>query len=85
MTKSFTTRVGSLSRARPLLTPFVILPLNNDNTFNNHEHKHLRVRMHKSGARDAPRRRHADTLRSRHTRHGAPAPASAAADPRMRS
>ena len=32
MTKSLTTRVGSLSRARPLLTPFDILLLNNDNT-----------------------------------------------------
>ena len=50
MTKSRTTRAGSLSRARLLLVPLDILPLNNDTTFSNHKHKHLRVHMHKSGA-----------------------------------
>ena len=55
------TRAGSLSGARLLLVPLDILPLNNDNTFNNHRHKYLRVHMHRSGARDAPGRRHGHT------------------------
>ena len=58
MTKSLTTRVGSLSRARPLLTPFDILLLNNDNTLNNHVHAHFRLHMRKSGAGGAPGQRH---------------------------
>ena len=45
MTKWLTTRVGSLSRVRPLLTLFDILPLNNDNTLNNHVHAHFRLHM----------------------------------------
>ena len=83
MTKSLTTRAWSLSRARLLLPPFRILLFNNDNTQNNHVHRHLQLHMRKSGAGSAPRRRHANTLRSRPARHGAPAPASGLADPRM--
>jgi hypothetical protein len=69
MTKSLTTRVGSLSRARPLLTPFDILLLNNDNTLNNHVHAHFRLHMRKNGASGAPGRRHAHTTRSHGTRN----------------
>ena len=69
MTKSLTTRVGSLSRARPLLTPFDILLLNNDNTLNNHVHARFRLHMRKNGAGGAPGRRHAHTTRSHATRN----------------
>ena len=48
MTKSLSKRVGSLSRARPLLYPLVLLSQNNDTTQNNQVHEHLQVHMRKT-------------------------------------
>ena len=83
MTKSLTTRVGSLSRARPLLTPFDILLLNNDNTLNNHVHAHFWLHMRKSGAGSTPGQRRAHTTRSHGTRNDGRRRAIRAIDPRI--
>ena len=83
MTKSLTTRVGSLSLARPLLTPFDILLLNNDNTLNNHVHAHFWLHMRKSGAGGAPGQRHARTTRSHGTRNDGRTRAKRPIDPPM--
>ena len=83
MTKLRTTRVGSLSRAYPLLLPFLILPLNNDNTYNNRLHTYLRVHMRKNGAGGALEQRRADTTRSHSTRNDGQTRATRPINPRM--
>ena len=75
MTKSLTKRTRSLSLSRPLLLPFTILPLNNDDTQNNHVHTILRVHMHKNGARCTSKRCRVHAARSHGTRnHAQPRP-----------
>ena len=83
MTKLRTTRVGSLSRARPLFLSFNMLPMNTGNTSKTHVHTHLRLHMRKSGAGRAHGQRRANTTRSHGTRNGAPARAKRPMDPPM--